>query len=68
MAPPYRCYFLNREQHIESFVPLDCEDDIAAASHAKALLCDAEKYHAVEVWRGARQVFCQARNEVESGS
>ena len=53
----YRCFFLNRQGHIEKaeIVRADADEDALVA--ALKLIERQDRYSTIEVWEGARKVF-----------
>ena len=51
----YRCYFTNADDRIQSYEPIECEDDAEAALKAQELLA-ASHFTSAELWQGKRLV------------
>jgi hypothetical protein len=51
----YRCYFIDTNDHIQSFEQVECETDAEAALRAEALLA-ASPLTTAELWCGTRLV------------
>jgi hypothetical protein len=53
--PAYRCYFIDRENHIGRMIIIEVSGDAEAMSSGPAAGRQAE-FHGVEVWERARRV------------
>jgi hypothetical protein len=51
----YRCYFTGSDDRIQSYEPIECEDDAEAALKAQELLA-ASHFTSAELWQGKRLV------------
>jgi hypothetical protein len=51
----YRCYFTDREDRIQSYEQIECQDDAQAALKAQVLLAASHSVSA-ELWQGKRLV------------
>jgi hypothetical protein len=54
--PAYRCYFIDRENHIGGMEIIKVSGDAEAMRAADRLLADRPDFHGVEVWERARRV------------
>jgi hypothetical protein len=52
----YRCFILDRENHISERLPIECDNDDDALIKAAAVLNHRPDMAAIEVWEGSRLV------------
>lgn len=56
----YRCYFLNAQNHVISFVVIISTTDALACAEAD-MLWQASPHHGVELWSGSQMIHHAAR-------
>src|SRR5690242_8849391 len=56
--PLYRCYFLDRQDHIQAAENIEAERLDIAVDCALAMLRARPQHNSVEVWQGALRVYC----------
>ena len=55
--PLYRCYFLDRDDHIRERAEIEADAPGMAVDRALELLRANPQYYSIEIWQGAQRVY-----------
>jgi hypothetical protein len=61
--PSYRCYFLDRQDHIQTAENIEAEGLDEAIEHTLAMLRQRPQHHSIELWQGALRL-CASREQL----
>jgi hypothetical protein len=55
--PTYRCYFLDKRDHIKAAADLEADALAAVIDKALVLLKKRPEHHSIEIWQGAQRLY-----------